>query len=298
VLPAELPHLAVPTVELGTRRPVAVAPDPAPDQPGVAAPVVAAPAVARPAEPEWLPVQGRIEEADRDRLRTALGWKFQAHTRAVARTMSLHPGLRGAVGAHEAVAGLVAVLALLDGDGRRVNDVLRGGGTPDEDVQLLARCASAGLAQLPAVTGAVFCAVPAGLDVARLYRAGEVLVEPAFTEVATGHGTDGAGPWYAIWSATARRLDQLRTAEESGRAMFAAGTRFAVLGVEESYVLLRELVFDRRDIGLDERAAGKLRTAVGAHPDQAGPPCLPWPLGFDADGRRFAARPHVEEGAR
>src|SRR5205814_10707235 len=113
---AELPHLAVPIVELGTRRPVAVAPDPAPDQPGVAAPVIAAPviaapviaapAVARPAEPEWLPVQGRIEEADRDRLRTALGWKFQAHTRAVARTMSLPPGLRGAVDAPEAVAGL------------------------------------------------------------------------------------------------------------------------------------------------------------------------------------------------
>src|SRR5262249_24286019 len=162
-------------------------------------------------------------------------------------------------------------LALLNGVGERVNAALRGGTAPDGEIELLARCACAGLAQLPAVTGPVFGAAPAALDVARLYRAGAVLVEPAFTEVAVGHGAGGEGPRAAIGSATARRRDQRRTPDEragGGQAMFAAGTRFAVLGVEPEgpaggpCALLRELVFDRGDSGLDERAAGRLRTAL------------------------------------
>jgi hypothetical protein len=247
----------------------------------------------------WFGVRARTDEADRERLRTVLGWKFQAHSRTVARALSLHPGLRSAVGAHDVMAGLITVLALLDGVGERVNGALRGGGTPDEDVQLLARCARAGLEQLPAVGGPVFAAVPAGLDVSR-YRAGDLVVEPAFTTVSCHGGTEGDAGRYAIWSATARRLDQLGIADgpgvRAGRAMFAAGTRFAVLGVDEGpdgtpYVLLREIVSGHRDGGLDERVAGKLRDALAAQPQRAAPAPLPWPLGFAAGDRPFALEP-------
>ncbi|MFE0589312.1 hypothetical protein [Micromonospora echinospora] len=247
----------------------------------------------------WFGVRARTDEADRERLRTVLGWKFQAHSRTVARALSLHPGLRSAVGAHDVMAGLVTVLALLDGVGERVNDALRGGGTPDEDVRLLARCACAGLEQLPAVGGPVFAAPPAGLDATR-YRPGELLVEPAFTTVSCHGGTEGDAGRYAIWSATARRLDQLGIADgagvRAGRVMFAAGSRFAVLGVDEGpdgapYVLLREVVSGHRDAGLDERVAGKLRDALAAQPQRAAPAPLPWPLGFAAGDRPFALEP-------
>ncbi|GLY23081.1 hypothetical protein [Micromonospora sp. NBRC 101691] len=247
----------------------------------------------------WFGVRARTDEADRERLRTVLGWKFQAHSRTVARALSLHPGLRSAVGAHDVMAGLVTVLALLDGVGERVNGALRDGGTPDEDVRLLARCACAGLEQLPAVGGPVFAVLPAGLDVAR-YRPGELLVEPAFTTVSCHGGTEGDAGRYAIWSATARRLDQLGIADgagvRAGRAMFAAGSRFAVLGVDEGpdgvpYVLLREVVSGHRDVGLDERVADKLRDALAAQPHRAAPAPLPWPLGFAAGDRPFALEP-------
>ncbi|PSK63016.1 hypothetical protein B0E53_05060 [Micromonospora sp. MH33] len=261
-------------------------------------------AVGPPASPAnrgaaWFGVRARTDEADRERLRTVLGWKFQAHSRTVARALSLHPGLRSAVGAHDVMAGLVTVLALLDGVGERVNGALRGGGTPDADVQLLARCACAGLEQLPAVGGPVFAAPPAGLDVTR-YRPGELLVEPAFTTVSCHAGTEGDAGRYAIWSATARRLDQLGIADgagvRAGRAMFVAGSRFAVLGVDEGpdgapYVLLREIVSGHRDVGLDERVAGKLRDALAAQPQRAAPAPLPWPLGFAAGDRPFALEP-------
>ncbi|MFB9543235.1 hypothetical protein [Micromonospora sagamiensis] len=257
------------------------------------------PPSASPRGAAWFGVRARTDEADRERLRTVLGWKFQAHSRTVARALSLHPGLRSAVGAHDVMAGLVTVLALVDGVGERVNGALRGGSTPDEDVQLLARCARAGLEQLPAVGGPVFAAVPAGLDVGR-YRAGDQVVEPAFTTVSCHGGTEGDAGRYAIWSATARRLDQLGIADgpgvRAGRAMFAAGSRFAVLGVDEGpdgapYVLLREVVSGHRDGALDERMAGKLRDALAAQPRRAAPAPLPWPLGFAAGDRPFALEP-------
>ncbi|MFG1849166.1 hypothetical protein [Micromonospora carbonacea] len=257
------------------------------------------PRAARPGA-AWFGIRARTGEADRERLRTALGWKFQAHSRTVTRALSLHPGLRSAVGEHDTMAGLVAVLALLDAVGERVNDALRGGGTPEEDVRLLARCACAGLRQLPAIGGPVFAAAPAGLAVAGRYDPGELLVEPAFTTVSVNAGAEGGAGRYAIWSATARRLDHLGVPggpdAGAGRAMFAAGTRFAVLDAGEGpdgvpCVLLREIVFGSHERGLDERVAGKLRDALAARSQRATPPPLPWPLGLAADGRPFALQP-------
>ncbi|MFI6231564.1 hypothetical protein ACIBCR_30135 [Micromonospora echinospora] len=305
-LTASAPAAGTPTVPDSTDAPAAglAATDARPAGPAAAEAPPAGAGVRPPASPAsrgaaWFGVRARTDEADRERLRTVLGWKFQAHSRTVARALSLHPGLRSAVGAHDVMAGLVTVLALLDGVGERVNGALRGGGTPDEDVQLLARCACAGLEQLPAVGGPVFAAPPVGLDVTR-YRAGELLVEPAFTTVSCHGGTEGDAGRYAIWSATARRLDQLGIADgagvRAGRAMFAAGSRFAVLGVDEGpdgapYLLLREVVSGHRDAGLDERVAGKLRDALAAQPQRAAPAPLPWPLGFAAGDRPFALEP-------
>ncbi|GAA2718724.1 hypothetical protein ACFY2R_20285 [Micromonospora olivasterospora] len=247
----------------------------------------------------WFGVRARTDETDRERLRTVLGWKFQAHSRTVTRALSLRPGLRSAVGEYDVMAGLVAVLALLNGVGERVNGALRGGGTPDEDVQLLARCARAGLEQLPAVGGPVFAAAPAGLEVTDRYRAGDLLVEPAFTAVSLTGGAEGGAGRYAIWSATARRLDQLGVPDgpgaRAGRAMFAAGTRFTVLGTDEGpdgapCVLLREIVVGHQR-GLDERVAGKLREALAAQPRGAASAPLPWPLGFAAGDHPFALQP-------
>ncbi|MEO3781270.1 hypothetical protein ABGB16_31660 [Micromonospora sp. B11E3] len=299
---AAVPTAAISTAAVATVAPAA--PATAPDTTdGPAAGADAGPPPAPRADrpgAAWFGVRARTDEADRERLRTVLGWKFQAHSRTVTRALSLHPGLRSAVGEHDMMAGLVAVLALLNGVGERVNGALRGGGTPDEDVQLLARCACAGLKQLPAIGGPVFAVAPAGLDVTGRYRAGELLVEPAFTTVSVNGGTEGGAGRYAIWSATARRLDHLGVPggpdAQAGRAMFAAGTRFAVLGADEGpdgapCILLREIVFGHHERGLDERVAGKLRDALAAQSQRAAPAPLPWPLGFVADGRPFALQP-------
>jgi hypothetical protein len=291
-----LPEFQSPQSELGTGRPAVVAALPSTQD---TVPAAAPPAPRDRPVAGWFGVRARTDEADRERLRAVLDWKFQSHSRVVARALSLHPGLRSSVGAYDVIAGLVAVLALLDGVCERVNDALRGGAKPDEDVQLLARCACAGLGQLPAIGGPVFAAAPAGLEVASRYRPGELVVEPAFTAVSLTGSAERGVCRYAIWSATARRLDQLGTpggpGARTGQAMFAAGTRFAVLGVDDGpagppCVLLREIVFGHRDGGLDERVATKLRDALAGQA-QGAPASLPWPLGRAASGLPFAPEP-------
>ena len=140
-----LPGGDLPRPDLGTRRPRATAPrDTAPSvvtprdtAPSAVDSQAAGPVTARhvlagapAAEPSWFAVQARTEEADRERMRAVLGWRFQAHSRAVSRSLSMHPGLRGAVGSHDVLAGFVAVLALLDGGAG--NDSLSGGSGDDD----------------------------------------------------------------------------------------------------------------------------------------------------------------------
>ncbi|WP_432842774.1 hypothetical protein [Dactylosporangium sp. CA-092794] len=295
IRPVALEPAAFAGLDLRSHRPSGAA-EPAPEAAPAPADAVAGSAGgaggATRAEPAWYPVGDGIHETDREQVRGALGWKFQAYSRVVTRATSLHPGLRGAAGAHDGGLGLVAVLALLDGAGTRVNEALRGGGVPDEQARALARCAAAGLAQLPAVNGPVFAAAPDDADLTRLYRPGDVLVEPAFTTVSVGRG-GGAAPRYAIWSASARRLDQLRAPDDQpgeSQALFAAGTRFEVLAVDPAgpggapCVLLRERVPGRHDGGLDQRVAGKLRDALAGRAATA--VTQPWPLGL-AGGLRF-----------
>jgi hypothetical protein len=263
-----------------------------------------------------------VAAADRERLRTLLGWRYEAHARAVMSVLALQPGLR-AESPDDLLAGLVALRAYLAATespsplGRAVAAALRGEEQDDGDPVLLARCAGAGLGRLPAVVGPVFLPAAADPAVVDRYRSGDMLVEPAFLEVSTA-------PWdlpgrtveYAIWSSTARRTDPLGLGGAAGgggspgRALFSAGTRLVVLGVDRDggtggaagpggtppRVLLREVVGGRADSALDERALGRLRGMLPAPspavqrdgPGDGPPERFRFAVGLDDDARAFA----------
>jgi hypothetical protein len=270
-----------------------------------------------------------VAVADRERLRTLLGWRYEAHARAVMGVLALQPGLRAGSGSDDILAGLVAVRAYLAATesrsplGLAVTAALRGGerGWDDGDPVLLARCAGAGLGRLPAVAGPVF--LPAAPDpaVVERYRSGDMLVEPAFLEVSTTRwDLPGRTVEYAIWSSTARRTDWLGLGDAAGgggapgRALFSAGTRLVVLGVDRDggtggsagsggtparmlpRVLLREAVGGRADSALDERALDRLRTMLPAPspaveragPDGGPPERFRFAVGLDDDASAFA----------
>ncbi|WP_128422803.1 hypothetical protein [Frankia sp. EI5c] len=265
----------------------------------------------------WIEISPRATAADRERLRALLGWRYETHARAVLGALALNPGLRLGAGAADLLAGLVAVRAYLvmgdplvagaaRGEGptepaprgtddvlRGLDDVLRGGDLPQppeaDAPALFAQCVQAGLERLPAVVGPVFRPATIGAVELGRHRPGDVLVEPAFVEVATT-------PWplptataeYVIWASSARRLDCLAGgpgvagAWPPGRALFPAGTRFVVLAVDAAgaggvqpggparpglaRVLLREAVGGRAEAEKDRRALARLRAAV-ASPD-------------------------------
>ncbi|MFI6763801.1 hypothetical protein ACIBF5_32230 [Micromonospora sp. NPDC050417] len=250
--------------------------------------------------PRWLD-EADIDRAvaDRTALRQALGGRYDAHARVVARTLAQSPGLRAVAGASGALtAGLVALRAYHDHERDLVNQVLRGGG-PDSEVDrlaLVARCAAYGLRRLPSVLGPVFRAGPADRRLAVGYRPGDVLVEPAFVDVdlADGTGAGATGVRFAIWSVSARRLDDL---DSDGRAsaIFPPVSRFQVLAVDDEApdqavrVLLRDLAASHRG-GRDsaERILERLR-AAGQGGTSAGGASVPLAFapGLDDAGRPF-----------
>lgn len=231
---------------------------------------------------------------DRERLRSLLGWDYEAHARVVDGLLALLPGLRALAGNDDLVAGLVAVRAELSPIGPRTDAVLRGetpsAPAPDEpeqrpvttvDAELLARCASSGLRRLPAVVGPVFRAGTSTSAVLSQYRSGLRLVEPAFTEARMDRWVPaGSTVEYAIWSFSGRRTDRLMPApghDDRPRVMFPAGSHFLVLGVEEAQdgapvrVFLREVPVT--DAGgnpaVEERTRKRLREAVDSSPVDA-----------------------------
>ncbi|MGF7239519.1 MAG: hypothetical protein ACQSGP_31865, partial [Frankia sp.] len=273
----------------------------------------------------WLAVLPQVTVEDRERLRSLLGWRYEAHARAVLSALALQPGLRAGPGPDDLLAGLVAVRAYLsavgglDAAGRSVDAVLRDARRrPDEDGRvLLGRCAQAGIGRLPAVVGPVSRPAAPDPSLVRRYRAGDMLVEPAFLEASTmPWEMPGCTVEYMIWSSTARRTAWLGLDSTPGcspsRALFLAGTRFVVLEVDigedavdvdtggtPTRVLLREAVDGRADSGLDERALGRLRDALagrssagrtaGTNTEPASvPEHLRCAVGLGDGGRRFA----------
>jgi hypothetical protein len=147
-----------------------------------------------------------------------------------------------------------------------------------------------------------------------------MLVEPAFLEVSTAPWElPGSTVEYVIWSSTARRTTWLGADATPGgsprEALFVAGTRFVVLGVDRATdaadgraaggetptrVLLREVVARRVDAALAQRALGRLRdvlagrppaasgTGAPSGPDGALPERLRFAIGLGDDARPFA----------
>jgi hypothetical protein len=100
-----------------------------------------------------------------------------------------------------------------------------------------------GLRQLPIVSGPVFATCVTPVPVAA-YETGAELIEPAFVDVglSPNHGP-GDGVDYHIWSVSARKLGPIAP-DEGSTAMFAAGSRFLVLGVEAGAERPRVMLLD------------------------------------------------------
>ncbi|WP_158230682.1 hypothetical protein [Frankia sp. CcI49] len=220
-----------------TARPQTPADQPAPVREGPSAPPVGPRAESVELLP-WVAVRPGATPADREPLRALLGWRYEAHARAIMGMLALQPGLRSVSDSVDVLSGLVALRAYLSaavtddaartGDGSPVvtaglvDSVLRGttataGGTgagageaERAGALLLARCAAAGLSRLPAAAGPVFRPALADPRLATGLRRGQILAEPGFLRVSTTPWTvPGQTVCYAIWSATARRTDRL-----------------------------------------------------------------------------------------
>lgn len=289
---------------------------------GVGESTPAEPSVAEQKTAPWIQVVPSATREDRERLRSLLGWRYEAHARAVAGMLALQPGLRATGGGDDLLAGLVAVRAHLSNTAEQVDAVLRGdepqaqAAVPDSGesidapgAELLARCAASGLSRLPVVVGAVFR--PGSPDTAVLarYRTGLTIVEPAFTEATLGRFVSpDSTVEYAIWSSSGRRTDRLDGIDAGAqsaptRVLFSAGMHFRVLGVEKPSdtgrvrVLLREVPQQAgRDDRADERAKQRLLESVErlTASEVAGLPAARWrhPLGIREDAVIFAFGHH------
>ena len=182
----------------------------------------------------WTPPAGPIQPGDREALRRILGWRYEAHVRAVIGLLALQPGMRSSVAREEDVAALVAVRAVLSDPDRGVRAFLRGerpSGDDGADLTVLLRCAQAGLELLPVVRAPVFVPCTEGDEVA--HQPGQVLVEPAFLVATAAPAVPTGRTEHVIWSSTGRRVDGLMTddvrADAATRLVFSAGSRFAVI---------------------------------------------------------------------
>jgi len=260
----------------------------------------------------WVRVGSGVRPGDREQVRSLLGWRYEAHSRAVTGILALEPGLRARAGQDDLILGLVAVHAYLAGASRVIDAVLRGeqisadGGFAEIDAEgatLLARCARSGLDRLPAVVGPVFRAGSPGPEQIRHYRSGLRLVEPTFTEARLNPtAASETTVEYAIWSSTARRTDRMTGTENESRVVFAPGTQFVVLDVvqpqdgDQLRVLLWELparsAGGTPDRQTQERTRKRLwERLTDGPPATQGRPGLPdqwhYPVGMHTSGDLF-----------
>ncbi|WP_346137097.1 hypothetical protein [Lentzea roselyniae] len=268
----EVPPIGTPAAESET---------PAPEP--VAVPVPA-PAIARlqpvpsPEATGLLPKRG-IED-ERAWLRRNLAGEFGVMSNSVARILSEHPGLQGALsnGSSEVITDAVAVQLYLTTRGKAVDDALRTGAVGPHVP--FARCVVAGLSRLPSHRGpAVFTAslTPGQWD---LYRNHKLFTEWGFLHALTAPAVESAGDVdVLVWSMTARRTRLLEGADGVlERVLFVPGTSFKVLEMTEPQtdggrgrILLRELTsieidaegrVDPNRISLDELALNSLRRQI------------------------------------
>ncbi|MGW0504393.1 hypothetical protein [Micromonospora sp. NPDC003241] len=258
-------------------------------------------AVARRLDDRWGP-------DDRTRLRQVLDGRYDGYARMVTRVLAEEPGLRAAGAAADVVAALVALCAYGGSERDRINDALRGGPDGVPELLLLARGARHGLRRLPTVLGPVHAHGEVPSPILDGYQPGDELVEPAFVDVdLVRRPTSAATVEFAIWSATARRVDRFGSG-----ALFPPGSRFVVLAVDPadtpgrpSRVLLGDLAGagpqPARTVG---RMRDRLRQAQEQHvppPSDAIDPhgtsrLLRFAPGLHDDGRRLVPEPSEATG--
>jgi hypothetical protein len=222
-----------------------------------------------------LPARGMTEE--RSWLRNALGAEYGTMSNSMARVLSEHPGLQGALSRSEdaVLTDAVAVRLYLSERGVAIDEALRTGAVGPHVP--LARCVVAGLSRLPSHRGpAVLRAQVTPAHVA-YYRAHPVVTEWGFLNalVEPCAGLPGDTD-VLIWSMTARRTRLLEPGDDhpADRVLFVPGTSFKVLDLTEpaarapGLLLMRELTaaevdekgqVDPNGVPLDELARSSLR---------------------------------------
>jgi hypothetical protein len=252
--------------------------------------------------PLWMTAAQADADAEAN-LRQALVGRYDTHARTVLRALTEENELRAGDPPTETTPGLVAVHAYHAAERDDVDRMLRGLDPPDRDAPaaVVARCVLDGLRQLPVVFGPVFaaCATHIPLDA---YLCGGELTEPGFVAAdlaATDHVD--AGLEYVIWSVSARRVGPVAPGEPA-TALFAAGSRFAVLGVDTGSAVPRVVLLDlaaqsrvtggstedlvRRLVGAAGNGVRRTRESLTARGR---------PIGVDDSGRAFQAAPIPED---
>jgi hypothetical protein len=209
-------------------------------------------------------------------LRKALGAEYGTMSNSMARVLSEHPGLQGALSrsSDEVLTDAVAVRLYLSERGMAIDDALRAG-TVGPHVPL-ARCVVAGLSRLPSHRGPAVSRGTVTPAHAAYYRAHPVVTEWGFLNALVEPCSELPGDTdVLIWSMTARRTRLLEPADQpADRVLFVPGTGFKVLDLTEpsagtsGLLLMRELTaaevdengqVDPARVSLDELALNSLR---------------------------------------
>jgi len=212
--------------------------------------------------PRWITASS-CDVQDRLRLRQLLDGKYETHARILVRQPFRDQESSDARPSAATVTGLVALRAYCASERDAVNGELRGTGPVNAGVRstLLAECAMYGLRQLPVVSGPVFATCPISVP-ASAYEVGVEFAEPAFIDIGLSPNDEpGDGIDYHIWSLSARNVGSVAPGGRSV-AMFAAGSRFRVVGVEAGPDRPRVLLLDLAVSG----GSGEGTTLPGVQP--------------------------------
>ncbi|MFC4054961.1 hypothetical protein ACFOY4_35190 [Actinomadura syzygii] len=298
--PVEAPsHAAVPPPMTAPPVTQSRSPDPVPRAETASSPPERASAPASVPVRAVFPRGHRSTAEERRRFREEGGTRRDTHQAVVSRLLTERPALRGALSREPADAiatDLSALRAYLSGDLPDLDPALRSGEPGERAAE--AACVISALRLLTAERGPVFRTADLGGPRAAGYVPGQVLVEPAFVR-ATGRAPARQGDTlFAVWSRTARRIGLLDAGDDPGEVLFAAGSLFAVLAVDQGarrVVYLDERI--RVDAPADPAKSGpatleRLRAAVAGHaepPAPDAPAADGFALCLDDAGRRFTS---------
>jgi hypothetical protein len=273
VPPAAPPAAQEPPVSAATPAAVQDAPIPPTDS----APASAAESGPKPLRPLRIgpnttrPAERGSTPDERQEFRTAHGWRYDAAAQFVSKLLSARPGLRGENGDDAVIAELAAAHLFALSDPAELAVAMRANTVPPDQHAFLS-CAVSGLRRLPSFTGPVLRPVPAGLDIAALYRKLDELVEPgslpAHSDLTRRMSGEGE---LLVWSSTARHLDGLAGEEPTDLVSFQPSTVFRVLDIDTSAAVTRVLLAETPPSWIgkpnerrDERILSRLRAAAAA----------------------------------